>query len=106
MDALQSLVSEVLLLPCGEAERKEVEKEVLALYNDWDSICHQVRRREERSGQKEGEVGTEGGEVGTEGRRGRDRRRRGRDGGKERSRWREREHFVCCMCTSVVVCVS
>ena len=97
MDALQSLVSEVLLLPCGEAERREVEKEVLALYNDWDSICHQVRRRKERSGQREGEVGMEGrrgrnggkgrsgrteGEVGTEG-------RRGWDGGKESSGRRE-----------------
>ena len=43
MDSYQSLVSEVLLLPGGEREKKEIEKEAMALYNDWDSICQQVR---------------------------------------------------------------
>ena len=42
MESYQSLVSEVLLLPGDTGEKKKIEKEVLALYADWDSICHQV----------------------------------------------------------------
>ena len=42
MESYQSLVSEVLLLPGDTSEKKKIEKEVLALYADWDSICHQV----------------------------------------------------------------
>ncbi|CAI8007197.1 Dystrophin, partial [Geodia barretti] len=41
MESYQSLVSEVLLLPGDTSEKKKIEKEVLALYADWDSICHQ-----------------------------------------------------------------
>ena len=42
MESYQSLVSEVLLLPGDTSEKKKIEKVVLALYADWDAICHQV----------------------------------------------------------------
>ena len=56
MDSLQSLSSELLLLPSSDVERKKIEKRLAALYSTWDQICQQVRKGEE----EKGGVGREG----------------------------------------------
>ena len=43
MDSLQSLATEVLLLPAEEEERKELEGRLSTLYREWDELYQQVR---------------------------------------------------------------